>query len=150
YKRRGAHRWRAPPTLYRYGVIGPPRLLQELGRSALGLVHWPLLPAPLPPSVGGDGFAAVTGAMATPSAATANSAAIALRIRLIIPLFRCSNAPLWISPTGFRVQRAQGYLLLRKSQGKLNLGLSSANRISRILVVHEPPASTRCMVLGEP
>src|SRR5205807_6737364 len=41
-----------------YGWLpGPPWLLHELGRSALGPVHWPDLPAPLPPLVGGEGDA---------------------------------------------------------------------------------------------
>lgn len=67
-----------------YGWLpGPPWLLQELGRSALGPVHWPLLPAPLPPSVGGDGLAPATGAAATARAPTVNSAATALRTRLM-------------------------------------------------------------------
>jgi hypothetical protein len=49
-----------------YGWLpGPPWLLQEIGRSAFGRVRRPLLPAPLPPSVGGEELAAATGAMPT-------------------------------------------------------------------------------------
>jgi hypothetical protein len=79
-----------------YGWLpGPPWLLQELGRSALGPVHWPLLPAPFPPSVGGDGFAVAAGARATTSAAAESNAAMDLRVRVIstpFPERRANNS----------------------------------------------------------
>jgi hypothetical protein len=46
-------------------------------------VHWPLWPAPLPPFVGGEGFAVATGATATAKAAAESSAAMVLRVRAI-------------------------------------------------------------------
>jgi hypothetical protein len=97
------------------GVIARYGLWQEAGRSEAFPVHWPLLPAPLPPSVGGDGFAAATGATATPSAATANSAAVALRIRLIDPFPRCVITPLVNIP----VQHENSYPSLRRGKQAL-------------------------------
>jgi hypothetical protein len=83
-RRTGARRLEGAGRLRYYGWLpGPPWLLQELGRSALAPVHWPLLPAPLPPSVGGDGFAPATGAAAAVSAAIVNTEAIVLRTRVM-------------------------------------------------------------------
>jgi hypothetical protein len=42
---------------------------QTAGRSAAAPVHWPLCPPPLPPFVGGDGFANAGTAVATPNTA---------------------------------------------------------------------------------
>jgi len=68
----------------RYGWFpGPPWLWQEAGRSEFLPVHWPLWPAPLPPFVGGEGFAVATGATATAKAAAESNAAMVLRVRAI-------------------------------------------------------------------
>jgi hypothetical protein len=72
--RRGTPVKSAPSTPERpyYG------LWQEAGRSAALPVHWPLDPAPLPPLVGGDGFANA-GAAAVAKAALAKRTAPSLR-----------------------------------------------------------------------
>ncbi len=58
-------------------------LLHEAGRSSGLPVQLPLLPAPLPPLVGGDGLANAAGAIVAPSAAVARSAAKVRRVLLI-------------------------------------------------------------------
>ncbi len=63
----GIRRGRPAPGSYGW-LPGPPWLLQEAGRSEFLPVHCPDLPAPLPPSVGGDGLAPTIGAVATASA----------------------------------------------------------------------------------
>jgi hypothetical protein len=72
--RPGSHR-----SCSSYGWLpGPPWLWHELGRSAFGPVHWPDLPAPLPPLVGGEGLA-YPGAAAASANAPARTAAAAFR-----------------------------------------------------------------------
>jgi hypothetical protein len=75
---------------------------QTAGRSRGLPVHWPLCPAPLPPLVGGEGFAAAIGAAATESASVARTPAMTLRVLPIFLSFRstfvrvdpcASNAP---------------------------------------------------------
>jgi hypothetical protein len=58
-------------------------LWQEAGRSEALPVHWPLEPAPLPPFVGGDGFANA-GAAAVAKAALANRIAPSLRALVML------------------------------------------------------------------
>src|SRR5829696_7001248 len=72
---------------------GPPSDQHEAGRSAGDPVHWPLEPAPLPPSVGAFGLARA--AAGVTSTAVTNTAAMAARI---------SVAPL-VARAGLRVAR---------------------------------------------
>lgn len=84
----------APPGARRYGWLpGPPWLLQEAGRSEFLPVHWPDLPAPLPPSVGGDGLAPANGAAVTASATVDRATANTLRVRVMpeASLLRCDR-----------------------------------------------------------
>jgi hypothetical protein len=61
-------RGRPLSALDRYGWLpGPPWLLHDAGLSSCGPVHWPLLPAPLPPLVGGCGLASTGAAAASAS-----------------------------------------------------------------------------------
>ena len=65
-------------------------LWHEAGRSDAGPVHCPLLPAPLPPLVGGDGLANA-GAVAARNIIAAKIPATALRVRDILHL------PWWLT-----------------------------------------------------
>jgi len=84
-----------------YGWLpGPPWLWQELGRSAFAPVHCPDWPAPLPPLVGGLGFAEATGTAATASAATDSSAAMLLRVLVILTSFPVRGSLIACVPDG--------------------------------------------------
>jgi hypothetical protein len=81
---------------------GPPWLLQEAGRSEFLPVHWPDLPAPLPPWVGGDGLAPAIGAVATPNATVDRATANSFRVR-VMPRPPCIGAASYLlrpSPAG--------------------------------------------------
>lgn len=80
------------------GPMHPPTrqgLWHEAGRSAAGPVHWPLCPAPLPPFVGGLGFAVAGPARAKSPVVATTTTMVRARMRIsIIPPFAHPRAVL--------------------------------------------------------